>query len=573
MIRPTKSLHLRPAAPGHFLSQTVRFGGAQPAGRWWNLAELFGLPNGGELDAHALLRLAQGRSPDGERVLADVTLGDGVELVFRAPASVATLWATLEGEGRASVEQCHREAVAYSLQATEWRRCALQAPLHARFLPTPADLIGALFLHAHDASEPDLHTHCLVLGIACARTEKTWGRLHGGGFADQVPFGAFVYERLLAKALKRRLGFTFEPRRARWARECRSACGHCPPPPASRPRVPPPRSVLSLVRGTGTPNPPNPGRHEHRAPGRLKHHPTPVTASVLARTVPWAAVIEEEWSRLREERADAVRFRARRADEALALRLDPGIAAIDAELLARPAARLLLGALAEVAGLTLVAGPLALIGVRHAIARIAGPAGDAARREERFDAWLAALREGGIVQPVADDALGDARHRDPALHAWLLDTWERLRGSPMDVDHVRAALVANAALVFTANPVGIDAERFHAEAAEAGCAVPRMLVRDQVLAHFARRQDRSPVALVEAAALPNLPAQPDLRRTMRALAEGLRPSFPETRRAVLASLRTHAQYRGLKGRYVPAPTIARLLRANRTSPGPDRFDQ
>ena len=373
MTRPAKSLHLDCAAPGRLLSLTVPFGCAQPAGRWWNLAELFGFANGSELDAHALLRLAHGRSPDGERVLADVTPGDGVELVFNAPASVATLWATLEGEGRASVEQCHREAVAYSLQATEWRRCAFQAPLHARFLPTPADLIGALFAHAHDAPEPDLHTHCLVLGATCARAAKIWGRLHRGGFADHVPFGAFVYERLLAKALKRRLGFTFEPRRTRWAHGCRSARRRTPPQPAPCPRAPTARRGLSLVPGTGSDKPANPDRKERRASDRFEHHPTPVTASVLARTAPWSAVIDEEWSRLQEEQACAARFAAGYADEAPAPRLDPRIAAVDAELLARPAARLLLGALAEVAGLTLVVGPLALDQVRHAIARIAGP--------------------------------------------------------------------------------------------------------------------------------------------------------------------------------------------------------
>ena len=572
MIRPTKALHLHPAAPGHFLSQTVRFGGTQPAGRWWNLAEHVGLPNGGELDAHALLLLAHGRSPDGERVLADVTPGDGVELVFRAPASVATRWATLQGEGRANVEQCHREAVACSLQATEWRRCAFQAPLHTRFPPMPAHLLGALFLHAHDAPEPDLHTPCLALGSACARTEKTWGPLHRGGFADHVPFGALVYERLLAKALERRLGFTFEPRRTRWARGCRSARRRVAPQPTPCPRVPTARRVLSLVPGTGSPMPPNPDRKERRAFDRFEHHPTPVTASVLARTAPWSAVINEEWGRLQEEQAGAARVAAGCGDEAPAPRLDTRLAAVDAELLAWPP-RLLLGALAEIAGPALVVGPLALSRVRHATARIACSAGDAARLEEHFDAWLAALREGGIVHPVTNASLREARHREPVPHASLLDTWERLRGSPMDGDHVRAALAANAALVFTANTSGIDTDRFHAEATEAGCTMPRVPVRDRVLEHFARTLGRSSVALVEAATLPNLPTHPDLRQTMRALAEGLQPTFPDTRRAVLASLRTHTQYLALASRYAPAPTTARLLRADRTCPGLDGFER
>ena len=100
-----------------------------------------------------------------------------------------------------------------------------------------------------------------------------------------------------------------------------------------------------------------------------------------------------------------------------------------------------------------------------------------------------------------------------------------------------------------------------------------MLVRDRILEHFARTLGRSPVELVEAASLPNLPAHPELRQTMRALAEGLQPTFPETRRAVLANLRTHIQYFGLASCYAPAPTTARLIRAGRTSSGLGGFDR
>ena len=210
MTHRKKSLNLSPCPPDYFLSHTARCGGAQPAGRWWNLAELFGISNGSEVDPQALLHLANGRSPDGGHVLADVGPHDCVELNFHADPSVALLWFSLDPERRAVVEHCHLEAVARALQAVEWLHCAYQEPRYSRFLPTPADIIGVLFQHTHTDPEPDLHTHCLVLGPVRARCAQSWGRLHRSAFADQLSLGATVYQQLLMRALRRRLGVSFE---------------------------------------------------------------------------------------------------------------------------------------------------------------------------------------------------------------------------------------------------------------------------------------------------------------------------------------------------------------------------
>ena len=200
-----------PCPPAHFLSQTPPYGGLQPYGRWWNLAELFGISNGSQVDPDAFLNLVAGRSPDGKRHLADIAPGDGLELTFRADPSVARLWAALDTERRAIVEQCQIEAVAHSLQAVEWAECAFQEPLYKRFLPTPADVIGALFQHAHDHPIPDLHTYCFVLGITRSRTARSWGVLHRPPFAGTLCAGASVYQRALMGLLRKRVGVTSEP--------------------------------------------------------------------------------------------------------------------------------------------------------------------------------------------------------------------------------------------------------------------------------------------------------------------------------------------------------------------------
>ena len=211
MIQMPKKTCDAPCTPDYYLSRTPPFGGLQPHGRWWNLAGLFAIANGSQIDPDGFLNLACGRSPDGKRHLLDTIPSHGIELTFRADPSVSTLWATLDNERRALVEQCQIEAVALSLQAVEWNECVLQEPVYDRFPPTPADIMGVLFQHICADGEPDLHTHCIVLGLTCARGSRTWGRLHRDAFPAAVTAGASIYQRLLMKLLRRRLGLSSEP--------------------------------------------------------------------------------------------------------------------------------------------------------------------------------------------------------------------------------------------------------------------------------------------------------------------------------------------------------------------------
>ncbi len=253
--------------------------------------------------------------------------------------------------------------------------------------------------------------------------------------------------------------------------------------------------------------------------------------------------------------------------------LDPRIAAVDADLLARRNTRLLLGALAERARLTLLVGEQVLAETTSAIGRIAGARGNLPRLIDHFDAWLTPMRERGVVDLVTHEELHAERRQRAELHAWLHDTWQRLKGDPNDEEHVSVALARNAAAVFTSNMTCIDSDLFLTEAAEAELAMPRVLKRDRVLDHFSSLLNYSSVELVECALLPNLTPHPDLdlRLMVERLAESLRASFPAARLDTLSQLRTHEEYLALSAEYAPAPTTGHVLESTQPAMGFDGF--
>ena len=247
--------------------------------------------------------------------------------------------------------------------------------------------------------------------------------------------------------------------------------------------------------------------------------------------------------------------------------LDPRIASVDADLLARRNTRLLLGALAERAGLTLLIGEQVLAETKSAIGRIAGARGNLPRLLDHFEAWLEPMRMRGVVDLVDHEELHGERRQRAELHAWLHDTWQRLKGDPNDEEHVSVALARNAAAVFTSNMTCIDSDLFLTEAAEAELAMPRVLKRDRVLDHFSYLLNYSSVELLESALLPNLTAHPDLdlRLMVERLAQSLRASFPAARLETLGQLRTHEEYLALTAEYAPAPTTGHVLESTQPS--------
>lgn len=164
-------------------------------------------------------------------------------------------------------------------------------------------------------------------------------------------------------------------------------------------------------------------------------------------------------------------------------RLNTSAGAIDADLLARRNTRLLLGALSEMSGFTLLVGELVLDQVPHAIKRIAAKRGNADTLLQEFELWRREATDQGVVRIV--DAAQVRKHRlEHPVHRWVERTWEALHGDPTDIEHVSVALAGGGDVVLTSNMTCIDSDMLATTAAEAEHDVPRVLKRDRRIKHL-----------------------------------------------------------------------------------------
>jgi hypothetical protein len=196
--------------PNFLLARTSQCGGSESNGKWWNLAELFSFSNGTTIDPEAFRSLVSGWAPDRSRPLDEDAADRTVQITFRADASVSSLWATSDSRTRSEIERCHQDAVAHSLEVVEWSECAYQEPHYRRFLPTPADILGAIFHHTFNGDLPDLHSHCVIIGAARARETRNWGKLDPRPFTEHLDDGATIYQQALMDLLAARLAIASE---------------------------------------------------------------------------------------------------------------------------------------------------------------------------------------------------------------------------------------------------------------------------------------------------------------------------------------------------------------------------
>ena len=212
----------RPARPEYYLdSQQTLHGplhgaeGRQEArGAWWNPNGLFGLADGGPVEAETYRNLYRGFSPDGLTGLLPKRGGrrrGGTDLVFPADKSISALWALADPARGRQIEQAHDDAVRVALleivsKHASWisrYRFGAREVLAARAM-------GAMFRHgASRAGDPHLHTHCVIFNLGFP-DDGTCRSLDQYAFRCWMRAAGPVYRHALAWNLRERLGIQCE---------------------------------------------------------------------------------------------------------------------------------------------------------------------------------------------------------------------------------------------------------------------------------------------------------------------------------------------------------------------------
>ena len=241
----------------------------------------------------------------------------------------------------------------------------------------------------------------------------------------------------------------------------------------------------------------------------------------------------------------------------------PPNAVIDADLAGRMNTRLMLGALAEVTGTTLVLGPLAKAEVEPVLDRIAWKSGRVMQAHEDYRIWEETLAKTGVVRVLTREELIRHRRRNPGIHKWLERTWAKLNGDPNDEDHVAAGIVTGAEAVLTGNMTCIDGKALAREAAKDGLQIPKVTKQDECLDYFGTKigDSLTHAEVIEAAVLPAASNHHDFIRMWTRFLPKIQASFPKGagRLATEVRARTHDYYLRKAEGMTPTPATRQIV--------------
>lgn len=132
----------------------------------------------------------------------------GWDMILSAPKSVSVLWALSNEPERQAIEHAHRSAVmtatAHLERAWAWTRRG-----HGSRRERTAGLLMAQFdHHTSRASDPHLHTHCLIFNLA-PRWDGSWGAIADRELYRAQKSADAVYAPALATGLER-LGYPLD---------------------------------------------------------------------------------------------------------------------------------------------------------------------------------------------------------------------------------------------------------------------------------------------------------------------------------------------------------------------------
>lgn len=181
---------------------------------YWTRAAAADLGLHGHVDEQSLSRLLRGQHPTtGETLpgLRGTRTVPGFDLTFRAPKSVALLWALSDTATVRQVSDAHDAAVVAAVDYLEEQAGWSRRGAGGRHAVQGRGFVAAAFRHrASRDRDPLLHTHVLVANAVQA-DDGRWGTLDATRLYRHAKTAGYLYQAQLRHELTRRLGVAWEP--------------------------------------------------------------------------------------------------------------------------------------------------------------------------------------------------------------------------------------------------------------------------------------------------------------------------------------------------------------------------
>ncbi|PKQ24865.1 MAG: transfer protein Tra [Actinobacteria bacterium HGW-Actinobacteria-5] len=169
-----------------------------------------------------MFRAERGRDPLDERELAghiaklsrqQTTAVAGWDLTFSPVKSVSTLWALADQQTAATIEKCHRQAVADALRFIEENALFTRTGHGGVRQVEVRGLVAAAFTHRDSrAGDPDLHTHVAVANKVQTLDDGRWLSIDGRVLHKAAVTASETYNSSLERHLAEALGVRFAAR-------------------------------------------------------------------------------------------------------------------------------------------------------------------------------------------------------------------------------------------------------------------------------------------------------------------------------------------------------------------------
>jgi conjugative relaxase-like TrwC/TraI family protein len=195
-------------------NQEEYYTGAGEAPGYWLGTGARLLSVAGEVSPDGLHRILHGAHPDtAERLGAPARMGRvaGFDLAFRAPKSVALVYALGALQTAGAVRDAHARAVAAAVGYVERHATLARRGAGGLRLVDGEGLVAAAYAHRTSrAGDPLLHTHVLVANLTCG-PDGRWTALDGRAVYAHAKTTGYLYQAVLRRELTRSLGVAWGP--------------------------------------------------------------------------------------------------------------------------------------------------------------------------------------------------------------------------------------------------------------------------------------------------------------------------------------------------------------------------